>query len=306
MTPFCNSQPFDDDNKYAKFSSAQKTPGPLQKYHEALGVLPVLFRNSSFVFACVYVLLGLFYVLQGGHPGHTPVEKLLNLGSISIEVLGLLILRHKIQHRSSVNGISGMTMLMYAAVYTVRIGLNMPDSWNFSFMELELEASFGIISLLLVLDCLRSIFVTHRSTYQDDLDVLHVKYLLPGCFVLAIMLRVQFHAWTTLHSYMWSSCLYMDVLALMPQVVMMARGGGKVEAPIAHFVAATFLSRVEDLSDSLLFQGSALHSDEYFSYYTVIFIQGLHLLLVADFMYYYVKARTSGAGVADDVNMIEV
>merc|ERR1719265_1595313 len=96
--------------------------------------------------------------------------------------------------------------------------------------------------------------------------------------------------------YMWSSCLYMDILALLPQVIMMARGGGKVEAPIAHFVAATFVSRIEDLSDSLLFFGKSLRPDEYFSYYTIIFFQVLHLLLVADFMYYYVKARASGSG----------
>merc|ERR1719213_1197392 len=192
-------------------------------------------------------------------------------------------------------------MLMYAACYTVRIWLNMPSSWSFSLMELELEASFGVFSLLLVLDCLRSIFVVHRNSYQEDLDVLHVKYLLPGCFVLAALLRVHFHSWTNLFGFMWTSCLYMDVLALMPQVVMMARGGGKVAAPIAHFVAATFLSRIHDLLDSLLYK--TFSPDDCFSYYIVVFFQAVHLLIVADFMYYYVKALGSGAGLQKDMEM---
>jgi len=274
---------------------------------KTVSALFVLFWNSSFCFACIYVLLGLVYIALGGQPSSSSgSEKFLNLMSISMEVFGLLTLRHKIQHRNSVQGISGMTMLMYAACYTLRIWLNLPGSWSFNFMELELEASFGIFSLLLVLDCLRSIFVTHRSSYQEDLDVLHVKYLIPGCFVLALLLHAQFHTWSASFGYMWSSCLYMDVLALMPQVVMMARGDGKVAAPIAHFVAATFLSRIEDLSDSLFYKADTLASDDYFSYHVVIFFQALHLLIVADFMYYYVKALTSRAGFAKQIDVLEV
>merc|ERR1719335_21314 len=232
----------------------------------------------------------------------------MNVTSISLEILGLLIVRYKIHHRNSVEGISGQTMLMYAAVYAVRIWLNMPclATWDGDVLDIELEASFGIISFLLVLDCLRSLFVTHSSSYQADLDVLHAKHLIPGCFLFATLLRPHFHGWTPFFGYMWSSCLYMDVMALMPQVMMMARGGGKVEAPIAHFVAATFLSRIEDLWDTVFYKAGSAR-DDCFSYYTIIFFQAMHLLIVADFMYYYVKALTSGSGLnCMDMNVIEV
>eukprot|EP00746_Dinoflagellata_sp_MGD_P018975 gnl/MRDRNA2_/MRDRNA2_144063_c0_seq1.p1 gnl/MRDRNA2_/MRDRNA2_144063_c0~~gnl/MRDRNA2_/MRDRNA2_144063_c0_seq1.p1 ORF type:complete len:337 (-),score=62.24 gnl/MRDRNA2_/MRDRNA2_144063_c0_seq1:145-1077(-) len=310
MTPSCDACIFGDDDKYVKIARTSKTaPAALQKYQEALSIFHVdVLKNSSFVLACGYILLALGYVLFGGAPGRPVIEKLLNVLSISIEIFGLLMLRYKIQHRNSVSGISAQTMLMYAAVYGVRIWLTMPSlaTWNFDVLDVELEASFGIISLLLVLDCLRSIFVNHYSSYQADLDVLHAKHLIPGCFLLASLLRPHFHSWSPLFGYMWSSCLYMDVMALMPQVMMMARGDGKVEAPIAHFVAATFLSRIEDLSDSLLFQGEKMHSDEYFSFYTIIFFQGLHLLLVADFIYYYLKARSSSLGDLRMDHVVEV
>lgn len=299
MTSSCDVRTSGDDDKYMKFAHAPKNaPGPLHKYKEALTIFHLeLFKNSSFTLVFGYMLLAMSYILYGGHDvGMT--EKVLNIVSISVEILGLFILRHKIQTRSSVNGISGQTMLMYAALYTLRIWLNMPrlSTWNFDILDLELEASFGIISLLLVLDILRFTFITHRSSYQSDLEVLHVKHLIPACFLMATLLRPHFHSWGTIFGYMWSSCLYMDVMALLPQVMMMARGGGKVAAPIAHFVAATFLSRIEDLSDSLMYQGNKIEADEYFSYYTIIFFQVLHLLLVVDFMYYYTKARSSATG----------
>jgi len=306
----------DDDDKYTKFVKTPvhdgKGSGYYEKYHSAPVFVLLLFKlqsvwNSTFGFASVYVLLGLTYTILGGHARSTTgYENLFNFMAISMEVFGLLILRHKIQRRNSANGVSGMTLLMYAGCYAVRIWLNAPRSWSFNFMELELEASFGIFSLLLVLNCLWCVFVTHRSSYQEDLDVLHVKYLVPGCFLLAALLRPHFHVWRPFFGYMWSSCLYMDVLALLPQVVMMARGGGKVSAPIAHFVAATFLSRIEDLSDSLFYKAGKFKSDEEFSFYLIIFFQALHLLVVMDFMYYYVKNMTSGAGLEKDVSVTEV
>merc|ERR1719321_1220438 len=151
---------------------------------------------------------------------------------------------------------------------------------------------FTIIPLLLVCDILRSVFVKHRSSYEAELDVLQAKYLVPSCVVMALILRPHFHFWSTSYGIVWSSCLYMDVLALMPQVVMMSRSGGKIEAPIAHFVAATFLSRMEDLWDSLMYHQDS--QSDAFSYWMVIFVQVIHLLLVADFMYYYMKARAAG------------
>lgn len=290
----------DDDNKYKKFHVSRKGDHPVfKKYHDAL----MLFGNSSLGFVSVYLVLGAVYLLFGGHPGHTAVEKVTNFFSISVEVLGLLMLRHKIQVNNSVKGISGMTMIMYAVVYTIRIWLAMPEHWSGDVTELSIDSSFGFFSLLLALDILWSVFATHRNSYQHDLDILNVKFLLPGCLVFAILMRPHFHTWTTTYGYVWSSCLYMDVLALMPQVVMMSRGGGKVAAPIAHFVAATFLSRIEDLWDTILYHGSQLESEERFSYGLVVAVQFVHLLLVADFMYYYVKARTSGSGLVDDLDM---
>jgi len=226
---------FADDDKYAKFSASKSCPEPLKKYSEALGLSQQLVEkavgSSGLVFALTCCMLIGASLCYGG------VQNVLNAGSIILEVAGLCMLRHKIHGRGSVSGISGMTMVMYAVVYAVRIYLMVPDSY--ALKDFNLDGAFTIIPLLLVCDILKSVFVTHRSTYDAELDILQAKYLIPGCIAVAFIIRPQFHFWSTSYSMVWSSCLYMDVMALMPQVVMMSRSGGKIEAPIAHFVAAT-------------------------------------------------------------------
>lgn len=284
---------FSDDDKYAKFSASKSGPEPLKKYSEALGLSHQLVEkvvtagSQSFVFAFTSCALIFTSLAFGG------IQNLLNAASIILEVGGLCMLRHKIQVRGSVSGISGMTMIMYAVVYAVRIYLTIPDS--FALKDVNMDGMFTIIPLLLVCDILKSVFATHRSSYDAEWDILQAKYLIPGCIGMAFIMRPQFHFWSMSYSLVWSSCLYMDVLALMPQVVMMSRSGGKIEAPIAHFVAATFLSRMEDLWDSLMYHENAHGSSgDAFSYWMVICVQVIHLLLVADFMFYYMKARAAG------------
>lgn len=249
---------FADDDKYAKFGAAHNhIPEPLQKYQKAfalfnfpaevidMAVAKLLMGFLSFMLAAAAA-----YTSVGGNWNSCKTSKFISVG---LEVLGLLMLRHKILLRNNVNGISGQTMIMYAFVYFVRILLSMPYSWDFAWKDVDFDAWFAGISLVLVLTIIDAIFRTHHVSYQQDLDVLNVKYLIPGCFFLALLIRPHFHQWSFEYGYTWASCFYIDIFALVPQVVMMAQGGGKVEAPIAHFVAATFLSRVGDIWDSISF-----------------------------------------------------
>merc|ERR1719272_168419 len=197
-------------------------------------------------------------------------------------------------------------MAMFTLVFFSREYLLAPamswmfiDGWAVEFLQLP--------SILIVLDILRSVFVTHRSTYQEELDVLSIKYIVPVCVGLAIILHPHFQQgeW---HSFLWTSYLYLDVCALLPQVVMMARSGGKVEAPIAHFVAATALRWVIDLC--FWYFDFELGPQGYYkgvnvSGWMIVSFHVLSLFLVADFMYFYLKARLSGSKMSDDLDISE-
>merc|ERR1719240_869800 len=107
-----------------------------------------------------------------------------------------------------------------------------------------------------------------------------------------------------LYSYCWTFSFYIDVLALLPQVVMMAKGSGKVEAPIANFVAATAFSRIVDLwfwyfRFNIGPQGFWLGFN--YSGYLIVFWHLISIAIVADFMYYYIRARVRSATLTEEV-----
>merc|ERR1719158_1850364 len=102
-------------------------------------------------------------------------------------------------------------------------------------------------SVPLVLNILWSVLKTYRETYQESLDVLKVRYLLPACVALALVLTPQFKQGKT-YSYCWTISFYVDILALLPQVVMMTLSPGKkIAVPIANLVGVTAFSRCVDL-----------------------------------------------------------
>lgn len=300
-----------DDNKYAKNTGKAVNPNGLSKYKEALSVfengincqqLKAFFQDSFVLYSC-YLMLGTWlYHHLGGSFSLASREELMGYASAVAEAFGLLVLRRKIQSSESVKGVSGMTMVMYAVVYAVRElvllpGMSTVDEWAVQILSFT--------SLVIVLDILKSVFVRYRSSYQEELDVLRAKWLIPSCIVFAAVLHPSLEEgpW---FSFFWTSCLYLDVMALMPQIIMMERGAGKVSAPICHFVAATAVSRMVDLWFWLFnFQlvGDYMPGEFHFSGWLIIFFHVLHLLLVADFMYYYVKARLSGSSFSEDLSL---
>lgn len=276
----------DGDDKYVK---AATQPGSVSKT-----------LTSFQIYVCFLMACSVVYYYLGGDIRIAASEDKLSYLSCLAEGLGLLSLRIKISRQGSVTGISGMTMVMYAIVYFLRLFMVCPDQLSVVYLDGWAVEALQIASLLMVLDVVHSVFITYRKSYQEDLDVLHIKYLIPTCVVLAAILHPQFHQGTWF-SFSWTTYLYHDCLALMPQVVMLTRGAGKVEAPVAHFVAATTLSRVMDLSfwyyDFDLGAQGFYHGFNY-SGWLIVFWHVINLAIVADFMYYYMKAHVSGRAVS--------
>jgi len=294
-----------DDDKHAKSSAGRKsTPGPFQKYQDALSIVnpqSIVKAVPKYVFLFVVIVLAsgaVHHWMAGGK--HSGFRSIVRMASAITEPFGLVMLRQNLILQNSAAGISGMSMQMYAAVYGIRLWVNLPSANQPDAFSIWEEWLLAAASLLLVFDIMRSVFITHRSSYQHDLDVLQAKYLMPGCIVLAFVLRPHFHFWTFWEAFWWSSCLYLDVAALMPQVFMMTLGGGTVKAPMAHFVAATFLSRLEDMYD---LRYTTVWKSEYVSWYCIIGLHGLQALLIMDFMFYYLRARFAGSKLSDDVQL---
>jgi len=298
----------DEDDKYAKAKN------PITKSCDALASLSLrdlngkdaaaLMQSPFQAYLCFLMAGSVLYYLLGGSLMRADSADFLGYMSTICETLGLLVLQYKIKSQASVKGISGMTIAMYALVFVSRQYLLLPErSWL--MIDAWTVEALQVPSILIVFDILYSVFKTHRSSYQEELDVMNIKYIVPSCIALAVVLHPHFQQgeW---HSFLWTTYLYMDVFALLPQIVMMAKSGGKIEAPIAHFVAATAIRWMIDLC--FWYFDFNLGPQGYYKGVNMsgILIVAFHLLslcLVADFMYYYIKARIGGSKLSDDLDL---
>merc|ERR1719473_1386586 len=87
------------------------------------------------------------------------------------------------------------------------------DIWACKILE--------VVSLVLVVDVLYSILVTHRRTYQKELDVFPVKTLVCVCAVLSLMYQ-PLRERGKVTSMAFTFRFFVDSFALVPQVVMMS------------------------------------------------------------------------------------
>lgn len=284
----------DDDNKYNKASKIQE-----------LGLKGLLLAKNPIAAYAWFLIVGfVVYESYGGSFRSMAPEDRLGYISCVLEAFGLLAVRQKIQAKGKVSGISGMTMIMFTITYLLR-------EWESLMMAKQIISTVDgiametlqISSVVLCLNVTWMVFMTYRKTYDEEMDVLSVKHLLPGCVLLSLVIHPSFsHGW--LYSFNWTVSFYIDVLALLPQVVMMSRGAGKVEAPICHFVAATAVSRVFDLFFwyyrlDLGPQGWIWGFN--YSGMLIVVFHLINLCLVADFMYYFIKAKMAGSKFSEDL-----
>merc|ERR1719321_968521 len=88
------------------------------------------------------------------------------------------------------------------------------------------------------------VFIRYRSTYQEDQDSFEIGYLLSGCFALAVLLHPHLNS-RPMFDTMWTLALYVDVLAMMPQLWMVAKleVGAELDALNTHYILAIASSR---------------------------------------------------------------
>merc|ERR550514_1408881 len=131
---------------------------------------------------------------------------------------------------------------------------------------------------------------SHRHTYQKDHDTMDIKPLLFGCAVLAVVVHPDLNEFP-LFDILWATSLYIDVVAMAPQLWMMSKSGG-AEAVTSHYVAAIAASRAVNLI--FWYYGYEELAPEdggaNIAGYAIIVAHVLQIALMGDFMVLYIKA----------------
>jgi hypothetical protein len=210
----------------------------------------------------------------------------------AVQGLGFCLLRLKIRKQRSVEGISSRTLQMYAVAYMCRLYSTL--QYN-GYLPIDKSGDWAyqlcdVVALLVVLSVLFAIHGKYESSYEKDKDTCAIHICLALCFALAYLIHPHLNN-RAIPDMAWTAGLYLEALAMVPQLFMMAKKGGEVETLASHYIACCFICRLLYISfwvhsyTELLPKGSTLNVPGM----GVIGAQVLQVVLFGDFMYYYVK-----------------
>ncbi|KAK0212283.1 ER lumen protein retaining receptor-domain-containing protein [Desarmillaria ectypa] len=139
----------------------------------------------------------------------------------------IFILLHKIRTTRSCRGISFKTQALYVGIFVTRY-LDLLYRWV-SIYNIVMKVFF-IASSCYILYLMRFRF---RPTHDPSIDTFRVEYLLGPCLILSLIFNYKF----TFTEILWSFSIFLESVAILPQLFMLQRTG-EAETITTHYLAA--------------------------------------------------------------------
>ncbi|CAK5090910.1 unnamed protein product [Meloidogyne enterolobii] len=207
------------------------------------------------------------------------------LAGDSAHLLAILILLWKIWKTKSCAGISGRSQVLFFVVFVSRyldLFTNFVSIYNTAMKIFFVASSVATIYLM---------FFRFRATYDRNHDTFRIEILLVPSVVLALLINHEF----TLFEVLWTFSIYLEAVAIMPQLFMLSKTGS-AETITAHYLFA--LGRKFFKNSKKIFSGSyrGLYILNWvYRYYmenhldVIALVAGVaQTVLYADFFYLYV------------------
>lgn len=218
--------------------------------------------------------------------------------AVMLQCLGFGLLCIQVMLKQGCKGISAKALGLDALALVLRLS---STTWLNGYLPVDASGDWvfqavDFLSLALVAWLLYQILSSKKATYQSEEDSMPVTPAVISC----IMIGCLFHADMNdrpIFDTAWMAGLFISAVAVMPQLWLISKTGGKVEALTSHYIAAMALSRA--LSGTFMWHARHdITCSEWIAGYNhapwvILGAHALHLLLLGDFTYYYVKSLMS-------------
>jgi len=259
----------------SKLESAKASRAPPANVMAAYGV-------------CMTAALAVFHFVAEGE-----FSAILTM-SVIMQCLAVVLLLLQSHSSGSAAGISARALGLEALALVCRLSSTL---WLNGYLPVDASGdhvfqAVDICTLVLVFGLLYQVLVVQRSTYQEADDSLPVVPVALACFVLATLLHADMND-RPLFDALWMAGLFLGIVAVLPQLWLISRTTGRVEALTSHYIAVMAVSRL--LSGTFMwharFDLTCQPWVEGFNHasWAILGAHLVHLLLLADFAYYYVK-----------------
>merc|ERR1719345_211091 len=212
-----------------------------------------------------------------------------------IQCLAMALLGFQIATTGSAHGISAKALTLDGLALCCRLSstlwlngyLPVDASGDYIFQLIDV-CTVGIIAYLL-----HQVLVDKKHTYQAEEDSLPIMPMIVGSFVFAALFHGNMNG-RPLFDTLWMAGLLLGTVAVLPQMWLITRSGGKIEALTSHHIAAMAASRAL----SGIFMWHARRDITCIPWVTgwnhaiwaILGAHLLHMILLSDFAYIYIKA----------------
>eukprot|EP00742_Colponemidia_sp_Colp-10_P004142 GILJ01004420.1.p1 GENE.GILJ01004420.1~~GILJ01004420.1.p1 ORF type:complete len:245 (+),score=22.75 GILJ01004420.1:84-737(+) len=198
-----------------------------------------------------------------------------------LHLLSIILLLMKIRKSKNCAGISCRTQELYLLVFCTRY-LDLFLYWVSLYNTVMKLAFIGLTAYILYLMRFKAPYCITYDKLNDSFP--HWLYLVAPCAVLGIVLPSEYD----LIEMLWSFSLYLEAVAIFPQLVMLQRLG-EVENLTSHYVGALGAYRFFYILNWIY---------KSFGHGHVSWLAGftglIQTVLYVDFFYYYFQSRTHG------------
>lgn len=207
------------------------------------------------------------------------------------QCFAFLLLVLQVRSSGTVSGISARALMLDALALCCRLS---STTWLSGYLPFDASGDYlyqltDLFSLVVISWLLYQVFFAKKSTYDDHVDVFPVMPVVAAAFIIGTIFHADLND-RPLFDALWMSGLVISVLAAFPQLSLIACAGG-TQALTSHHVAVLALSRM--LSGYYMWSvGEEITCAEWFpgvnhALVVVLGVHAIHLLLLADFMYFY-------------------
>jgi len=211
------------------------------------------------------------------------------------QCLAVGLLAAQVLITGSAAGISARALALHAVGVCARLSSTL---WLHGYLPVDESGDWfyqfvDIVALAMECWLLHQVLVVKSHSYQIESDTFPIVPVMIGAYILAAIFHADMNL-RPLFDTNWMAGLFMCNVAVLPQLWLINNTGGKVEALTSHHIMSMAMGTVlggifmwearEDIGCKPWIEGVNHAMLAILSAYL------LHLLLLADFAYYYMKA----------------
>ncbi|CAE7848150.1 kdelr1 [Symbiodinium necroappetens] len=229
--------------------------------------------------------------------------------AVIFQCLGFALLCVQVLLTGTCTGISARALALDAWALCFRLSSTL---WLNGYLPVDASGDWAyqavdIVSLVLVLWLLHSLLFEKKHTYQEEQDTFPATPVVLACLALAVAFHADMNS-RPIFDTLWMAGLFISAVAVLPQLWLISKTGGKVEPLTSHYIAAMAISRA--LSGVFMWHarfditcapwvGGFNHA-----IWVILGAHALHMLLLGDFGYYYIKTVMKG-GLTAQLDLIQ-